>query len=477
MLAFFPILLVLFAAPPPKISREPLIAALPAEEWSSLAAALRLYREEFGDLVIEERFAVPAQPPWPEACWGLKLGSHVYSIQFWKRHVARFPARRTELDSIGFIWGRLQSHYNLILEALLAYKELYGDLNVPTKFVCPSERPWPKAVWKLRLGARVSAVRSRGHYVGADTARWAQLEAMGFVWEPSDASWEKLYASLVHFHALHNHVRVPRTFVVPSGDGWPEALVGFRVGVAVHNLRARGAENFPERAALLHALGFVWDPGAAAFELLCAGLDAFRAAHGHTRVPQRFVVPAQPPWPEACWGLKLGSHVSVVRTRGTLVKFSTSRAETEVYGRIRRLNALGFDWDPPRGNGKKRAAPLKRPAAPQTAADADGARARLGSSSSRFRGVSWYAPRCKWKAQVYAHGKQTTLGRFATEEEAARKYDEAAAPLGRPLNFPEEHTWRSLLGERAPEGTQKDGSEPSGPTQNQQFKEWRMDIR
>jgi hypothetical protein len=33
-------------------------------------------------------------------------------------------------------------------------------------------------------------------------------------------------------------------------------------------------------------------------------------------------------------------------------------------------------------------------------------------------------------------GKQTTLGYFVGEEEAARAYDAAAAPLGRPVNFP-----------------------------------------
>ena len=482
MLGILPIILVLFATPPAKISLEPKAVESTSEEWNTLAQALKLYREEFGDLVIEDQFVVPAQQPWPEPCWGLKLGPMVYSIQFWKRHVARFPARRTELDSIGFIWGRLQSHYNLIVEALLAYKELYGDLNVPIKFICPSKPPWSSAVWKLPLGARVSAIRSRGHYVGKDTARWAQLEAMGFVWEPSDASWERLHLALVHYRTLHAHVNVPRDFTVPSAenntDGWPESLGGFRIGVAVHNLRARGAAKYPERLALLKDLGFVWDPSAAAFDLLCVGLEAFKAAHGHTRVPQLFVVPSEPPWPQACWGFKLGSLVSSVRTRGSLVKFAQGRTSSEVFSRIRRLNALEFDWDPPRGNGKRRTVPLlKRPPAPAAVVADDFQTMPVGSSSSRYRGVSWYAPRCKWKAQIYAHGKQTTLGRFATEEEAARKYDEAAAPLGRPLNFPEEHTWRSLLGERAPEGAQKDAAELSGAKQNLQFKKWRMNIR
>lgn len=64
---------------------------------------------------------------------------------------------------------------------------------------------------------------------------------------------------------------------------------------------------------------------------------------------------------------------------------------------------------------------------------------KVSGRSSRYKGVAWDAARKKWKAQIQAEGKQKTLGRFDSEEEAARVYDAAAkAAFGEFafLNFP-----------------------------------------
>jgi len=55
--------------------------------------------------------------------------------------------------------------------------------------------------------------------------------------------------------------------------------------------------------------------------------------------------------------------------------------------------------------------------------------------SSKFKGVSWAKGAQKWIAKIFIDGKNKNLGNFDSEEAAARKYDEAASPLGRPLNL------------------------------------------
>jgi len=56
--------------------------------------------------------------------------------------------------------------------------------------------------------------------------------------------------------------------------------------------------------------------------------------------------------------------------------------------------------------------------------------------NSTFKGVSWNNHVKKWRSHIRIDGKLTFLGSFTNEKEAARKYDEKAATLSRPLNFP-----------------------------------------
>ena len=66
------------------------------------------------------------------------------------------------------------------------------------------------------------------------------------------------------------------------------------------------------------------------------------------------------------------------------------------------------------------------------------------SIRSKFVGVSWNKAAKKWKAEIRIDGKSKHLGHFDDEKEAACKYDEQAALLNKPVNFPQHEGQRRL---------------------------------
>ena len=58
-----------------------------------------------------------------------------------------------------------------------------------------------------------------------------------------------------------------------------------------------------------------------------------------------------------------------------------------------------------------------------------------GEDTTQYRGVSWVEKECKWQARITHKRKTYYLGGFQTKIDAARRYDEYAERLGRPMNF------------------------------------------
>jgi hypothetical protein len=51
---------------------------------------------------------------------------------------------------------------------------------------------------------------------------------------------------------------------------------------------------------------------------------------------------------------------------------------------------------------------------------------RLRNHSSKFRGVSWYSPSEKWRAQIKVMGVKKSIGYFVNESDAALAYNQSA---------------------------------------------------
>ena len=92
--------------------------------------------------------------------------------------------------------------------------------------------------------------------------------------------------------------------------------------------------------------------------------------------------------------------------------------------------------------------------------------------TSRFKGVCWKKSNSKWEANIKIDGKSTHLGYFDDEEAAAHAYDEAAARLGRPVNFPD-----SSGGTKAVKGGRGGTSRFKGVNWHKSHSKWKAKIK
>lgn len=337
--------------------------------YESAIEALRTYYLIHGDLAMPRRYVVPANGYYPSEWVGLDLAASVYNMKWWKKNISNEKTDRVnELNKLGFLWERLQPEWNIVLQALVTYHSLHGDVLVASKFVVPHGYPqWPKATWGIPLGNCVYRIRARNDFLHDTNAgsRRNQLESLGFVWDVHEHRFLKFFAVLRHFARLEGcgkfstsgrpkPLRVPSNFVVPENDDrWPKELWNFPLGTKCTAVRQKElyVKNNPRRQQMLEDLGFWWSGNAdlSWLKVVHAAAIYSKLHYRNLDVPYKFVVPEPPldlarsgedwPWPEHLWGLPLGQRLKEIRITGAYLKDENSEA------RRRQLDALGFIWD------------------------------------------------------------------------------------------------------------------------------------
>ena len=274
--------------------------------YESAIEVLQIYYGIHNHLVIPRRYVVPCNKGKNIICNSLKWEAHVllrfilslkefpsdwhnvdlsgtvYNMNWWTRHVKSRPTRVFELNQLGFVWERLQPEWNLVLEALVTYHSIYGHTKVPISFIVPYEKQgiWPKATWGIALGNCVYRIRSRADFLRNEDTCWSrrqQLDGLGFIWDVNEHAFQKFFNALRFFLKLKENeskvnqgvldraLRVPSTFIVPSGinmddkkNPWPKYLWGYPLGAKCGAVRQKELyiKNNAERKRALQEIGF-----------------------------------------------------------------------------------------------------------------------------------------------------------------------------------------------------------------------------
>ncbi|CAB9515437.1 expressed unknown protein [Seminavis robusta] len=165
---------------------------VPGTSFQQIYEALVTYREHVQKgsepINIPNNFVVPDCDPWPETVRGLPLGKKMSTLRS-KSFLAANPGAKEKLKELGLqVSGKVAANdarFQLVYDALEAYKKIHGDLHVPQPFVVPEgSQEWPEDTWGLRLGARVNAIRSQGTFVNSNPDRKQLLDDLGFIWAP-----------------------------------------------------------------------------------------------------------------------------------------------------------------------------------------------------------------------------------------------------------------------------------------------------
>ncbi|KAJ1392689.1 hypothetical protein B484DRAFT_340660, partial [Ochromonadaceae sp. CCMP2298] len=305
------------------------------DDFKQIIESIVIFQDVFGDCNIPNKFEVPAEQPWPSMLHGLRLGKRLEKLMGSREFTEHHKDKVSELRRAGWDGAAgLVDDWATLFEGLQTYREIHGDLRIPSKFIVPEEDPWPRLARGLKLGVRVAAIRSAGRYVKDHPERKIQLDEIGFEWRyvPTSRTYK---LSLAHF-TQGDHLCLPSTYpdlvvstnyVVPSEAPWPAELWGLKLGLFTQAIRSEKKLVFghPERIAALTELGFQWDDSSRTidsskrFELIFQAMLVYKQLKGDLFVPQSFVVPQEGPWPEDTWGIKLGSRVSAIRSQSTFV--------------------------------------------------------------------------------------------------------------------------------------------------------------
>jgi hypothetical protein len=159
--------------------------------FEQVYAALKMYREQVQPagtpLEVPSNFVVPDYDPWPDSTRGLPLGKIMPTVRS-KAYLKQHPDAEAKLAALGFQpdikAAALDLRYQRVYDALVVYKELYGDLLVPQPFTVPEDGDdWPEEIRGLNLGSRVNAIRTQGTFVKSNPSRKDELDELGFIWE------------------------------------------------------------------------------------------------------------------------------------------------------------------------------------------------------------------------------------------------------------------------------------------------------
>ena len=287
-----------------------------------------------------------------------------------------YKKMNTQLTAEGFVWDSKSFDYEKFYNELMVYKEEFGDLLVPARYVNKATGyKLGQTVSNIRTGktaldewnALSAEERSKtnkpyGYFLPED--KYQELEAEGFVWEVDRSfDYDKFHNELMAYKGKFGDLVVPQSYVNKE--------TGYKLGISVNDIRTgkkaldkwnrlseeeKQKTKKPRKMILkdeeyqqLEAEGFVWDAQSFDYEKFYNELMIYKDKFGDLAVPWNYVNKAT--------GYRLGQTVSSIRQgKKRLDEWDAlseeEKQKTKKPGKMilkdeeyQQLEAEGFVWD------------------------------------------------------------------------------------------------------------------------------------
>ena len=274
------------------------------KKWIEMYARLAAYKKQYKSMCVPERY--PADPPL--ASWVRNQRTNYKT-----KNPALTIDRISKLNSIGFVWNTLFEQWVKMFDRLVEYKKEYKTTCVPSIF--PKDKQL--GVWVHNQRSFYNTNKSQ---LTAD--RIAELDSIGFVWNPLDANWTEMYDRLVDYNKEKKSTCVP--LVYPA-----DPQLGRWVSTQRTNYKTKNPALTIDRISKLNSIGFVWNPKNAQWTDKYLRLIEYKKQHESTCVPHPYEDDPS-----------LGKWVSAQRA------YYKSNKSYLAVDRIGKLDSIGFVWNP-----------------------------------------------------------------------------------------------------------------------------------
>lgn len=109
------------------------------DDFDQILESIAIFKKIYNDVRIPLKFEVPAETPWPYNVHGLRLGKRLEKILSSSEFFEQNKDKVRQLESLGFKAdiSSLVDDWDIILDALKKYYEIFGNLRVSVKYVVP----------------------------------------------------------------------------------------------------------------------------------------------------------------------------------------------------------------------------------------------------------------------------------------------------------------------------------------------------